>query len=303
MKRNAIFRIILFSLGILVLLGILGAGLGAHLFVFRSYREHSPEETHIPEKVDPGIVSEGENFTADSANIQGIEIDWVSGSITIEALPGADSITVSESEVADTDLKMICRIKGNTLKIEYCRDGIRFPSFGFTGNDAKDLLIQVPAEWLCASLEIETASADVTLRNLTIRELDFDGASGRCNAENCAVTSLDMDVASGDVTFCGSLEMLDFDGASSDCTLILTNCPRSLELDGMSGNLELTLPADCGFTLEQEGLSSQFSSDFETSTQNGRHVFGDGSCRIRVEAVSGSVHIYKGSGSCHENHP
>jgi len=55
--------------------------------------------------------------------------------------------------------------------------------------------------------------------------------------------------------------------------------------------------------LEQEGLSSQFSSDFETSTQNGRHVFGDGSCRIRVEAVSGSVHIYKGSGSCHENHP
>jgi len=302
MRRNAIIRIVLYSLAILVLLSILGAGLGIHLFVFRSFREHSPEETHIPEKIDPVSVSGGESFTTDSANIQGIEIDWVSGSITIEVLSGADSITVSESEVADPDMKMICRIKGDTLQIDYCREAIRTPNFGFTANSSKDLVIQVPDEWLCASLEIETASADVTLRDLTIRELDLDGASGRCNVENCTVTTMDVDVASGDVTFCGSLENLDFDGASSDCHLILTNCPRSLELDGMSGNLELTLPSDCGFTAELEGLSSQFSSDFQTSKQNGKYVFGDGSCRISVEAMSGSVHIYKGNGTCHNDH-
>ena len=41
-------------------------------------------------------------------------------------------------------------------------------------------------------------------------------------------------------------------------------------------------------------MSSDFSSDFATTIQNGRHVCGDGSCQIQMDAMSGNVIIRKG---------
>ena len=64
-------------------------------------------------------------------------------------------------------------------------------------------------------------------------------------------------------------------------------------MNSASGDLDLTLPADSGFTLEKSTMSGDFSSDFPTVSQNGKYLCGDGACRIDFNAASGDISIRK----------
>ncbi len=306
MKTNAIVRIVLFSITISMLLGILGAGLGIALYVVDIPSETTlQEQIQIPEISDPSAPTTGETgtgdaftstgFSADPGKIREIEIDWVSGTITVQA-GDVENITFSESAVSDSRYAMVWKQEGDTLSIEYCKETLHV-NFGITINSDwnKDLVVIVPRDWVCRSLEIDTASSDVDITGLTIQEMEVDAASAECNFVDCMVDSLDVDTASGDVAFFGTLNTLDFDAASASFTGTLANTPKRITVDSMSGNLDITLPADSGFSVKVDGVSSRFSSEFPTLMQNGRHLCGDGGCQITVSAVSGDVIIRKGS--------
>ena len=108
-----------------------------------------------------------------------------------------------------------------------------------------------------------------------------------------SIDKLDLDTASGNVRFTGGLQQLDCDAVSADIILKLTNVPGRLDMDTVSGDLDVTLPADAGFTVSMDTLSSDFESDFETTTRNGSYIAGNGRCRIDVDAMSGDVIIRK----------
>ena len=95
------------------------------------------------------------------------------------------------------------------------------------------------------------------------------------------------------IWFQGSLLRLECDAVSADITLELTNVPNTLDLDGVSGGLDVTLPAEAGFTVTMETLSGDFESDFDTTQRNGSYVSGNGRCRIDVDGMSGDVTIRK----------
>lgn len=320
MKTNAIVRIIFFSLAILVLAGILIAGLGVNLFTFDTKLSEiknevsevivsTPKQGSSEVPTTSGTAAQSDAKTSplptasdglttqtvtDAGSIRNLDIDWVSGTITIQPDENAVDITVAESYVDNTKYQMAADIKGNTLKIQYCRETITFPSFGMDIDISKDLYITVPAGWVCNDLEIDAAAANVVVEDLTINEVDFDGASGNCEFINCTVGELDVDGASGDIRFSGELNALDFDGASANCVLVLTNSPREITMDGMSGSLDLTLPESCGFTVTMEGLSTEFTCDFPTTLSGKKHVYGDGRCRISFGGLSGELTIRKG---------
>lgn len=287
MKTNAIIRIVLFSLAILVLLSVL---LG--VLAFKSYRfDIKLRQDHIE------AVTEQFELEYITPDIRNIEIDWVAGSITIQKDPYATEITVHEIAPTGCEYIMVCKQSGQTLKIQYCDDAVsvfQFPSFGVNIDISKDLVITVPENWECDTLEIDTAAAEVIVNDLTVKELDFDGASGECKITNCDVGEMDIDTASGDVYFSGTLETLDCDAASANCTIEATNIPRSIKMDVMSGDLELILPPDAGFTCELDSMSSSFDTDFEFKMRDGQHICGDGSCKIKISGLSGAVSILKG---------
>ena len=301
MKTNAIIRIVLFSLVIVILLGILLGGLAAGYLV-----------TNV-EKVSNSIISNlisdhdtdkdfWDNFSSgdiidptasvNAGDIRDISIDWVSGSITI--LPGKNNrITISESEVSNDKYKLIWKQSGDKLVIQYCEADWNF--FGMKTTDlSKDLLITVPADWLCDSLEINTASARFEISDLNIREIEFNGASGNCYFKNCTVDEIDLDTASGDVNFTGTLNILDCDAASASINLVVTNTPKRIDIDTASGDLDLTLPENCGFSVSLDTMSGDFTSDFPTTMTAGNYLHGDGTCRINISAMSGDVIIRKG---------
>lgn len=286
MKTNAIVRIVLFSLAILVLLGILAAGLGIGMFMFQGDPVlNFSSESHI---ADGTISSVG---SVNASEIRELEIEWTAGSVTIQPAENTDQITFSETEQTEDKYRMVWKQSGNKLSIEFCETQV---FFGISFDKAKDLVITVPQDWVCSELSLDVASADLEVTDLTIQEVEFSGASGICTFDNCHLEKLDVDTASGDVEFYGTLQQLDCDAASANCTIELTNVPRHIEMDTASGDLDLTLPEDCGFTVTMDAMSSDFTSEFPTTTANGKHVYGDGSCRINVDAASGDVIIRKG---------
>lgn len=316
MKANAIIRIILWSIVIVFLLSTLG---GALLYrtnrrwnsqeVTASLETAIPEPTIADDRAEDRSVSapneaasdadrptytanaDAKSFPADA--VRKLNIEWAAGTITILADATANGIQITEVSGGSNRYETVYKQSGNTLTIAFSRESIR--TFGFTAgkSDHKDLTILVPHDWVCQELELDVADANLKLQDLTIREMDFDGASGTCEFEGCNVEYLDMDTASGDIHFSGTLGTLDLDAASASFYGKLSSTPNAIEMDSMSGSLELSLPEDTGFTVNMDGMHSQFYSDFQTTARDRSYVYGDGRCKISVDAMSGDVTILK----------
>ena len=248
------------------------------------------ETTATPE---PEITGYG--VALDAASIREIEIEWAAGSIRIQP-KDITEIRIAEKGVNQSEKPMVWKVRDGKLAIQFAENMKISLGTGLNWGDfSKELIIEVPADWQCNSLEVTAAVASLEVSNLTIREMEFDGASGTCVFDNCNVEKLDLDTASGDVRFTGSLQQLDCDAASADIVLELGNVPRSIDMDTASGDLDLTLPADAGFTVSMDTMSGDFDSDFKTTSRNGSYVAGNGRCRIDVDAMSGDVIIRKGA--------
>ncbi len=287
MKNNAIIRIILWSLVIVILLGLMLSFMGGVSF-FRNIRT-SNMESEAGEVTPVEVLPSGDSLRIPAEQITDIEIEWAAGSILIQPAD-VEEIEISETEVSDEKYAMRWKHTGNKLTIQFCEETF-VNSFGINNFPTKDLTIFVPQDWSCDSLEIDAASATLEVNDLTIREVEIDTASGTCNFDNCDVNKLDLDTASGDVRFVGSLDILDCDAASASVYAVLDNVPTRMDMDSMSGDLDITLPETAGFTVTMDTMSSDFTSDFETTIKNGNYTHGDGSCRINVDAMSGDVTI------------
>lgn len=273
MKRSAIIRIILFSLIALVLLCVLLDGLGLSSFAKPvSSRTVSVQSTGEEHEFAPGEVSE-------------IFISWASGDIDIQP---ADQDTVTVSEERSGGSSMVVRHRGSTLEIEA---GESKWGIGFGKSTQKDLTVRVPRDWLCQSLEIGGAAADIRVDGLPITNVVLNTASGDCAFTDCAVEKMQMNTASSDLDYSGMLKRLELKGASADCNLRLSDAPAAIEMNTASGELNLFLPDNCGFTLDRSSLSGSFQSDFATTTENDKIVCGDGACQITFSSLSGNINI------------
>lgn len=259
-------------------------------------RISAPEEGWIPasaldlpeirEKAAVSVAT-GSEFTVNADQVHKISIEWVAGDITIVPVKGIDQIRFTEDADPDNRYQLSYKVSGEELKILFSKEMVKFSGISIGSGVKKDLLIEVPAEWVCRELELDVAAANLEVRDLIIHEVDFDGAAGICNFHDCVIGDLDMDSASGDITLTGQLENLDFDAASASFTGVFINTPRSVDVDGMSGSVDITLPADGGYTVSIDGLSCNFGTDsHNTEYHNGMHVYGDGSCRIQLDGMS-----------------
>lgn len=294
-KGSSVLRVLIISITVILGLSILVGGILAALFAVKGpeligeITEELGIEVNLGDTALDGTTASAGSVSAEE--VSQIEIEWAAGSITI--VPGdTETIDFSETAGLSPEDQLIWKQSGSTLQIQFCKPKVHV---GISVADLyKDLVITVPSDWICESLEIEAASAEVNVQALNITNFDFDGASGQCTLENCQINEVDLDTASGTIFLHGTVNYIDCDAASANCCLVLENTPKRIEVDSASGDLEISLPQDCGFTVSMEGLSGNFSSDFPTTFKNGKHLYGDGSCRIDISALSGSVIIREG---------
>lgn len=282
MKTSAIIRIVVYALVFIILLGILLSGIVAGELLSKL----SIGTTHAN-----GSIERVGSVTA--SEIRELDIEWVAGSITIQT-GDTDEITFSENGGLDDSDKMVWKQSGNMLSIQFCKPKLFFGfNFGIHSNYSKDLVITIPDDWQAWELNIDSVSAKIDISNLNTERLYLTNVSGPCTLTNCIATDVEVETVSGRVDYSGSLLTLNLGSVSADCKLELDAGARDINMECVSGDLTLYLPEAQGFTAKIDGVSGDITTDFATTTSGGTHTYGDGSCSIECECVSGDIIIRK----------
>lgn len=275
MKTNAIIRIILYCLAsILLVAALCGTLISCNISI---------DGSGAPDNLGNGSVS--------ATQVDRLCVEWVSGTVKIQ--PGdTKDILFSESSSSSKAKQMHWKQNGDTLTIQFERafNGIHIgPSISYD----KDLTITVPKDWSFQDIEIESVSTDLFIQEVSGEEISIETVSGRSNIEKCTAGSISMETVSGDADISADFAQLNIDAVSANCRVYSLGKPRNIELNGVSGDLDLYMVQEVGFTYSSDSLTCHFSSDFSTTNSGDRRIYGDGSCLIEVECVSGSINIRK----------
>ena len=268
-KTGAWIRLIVFSFLALILITILISGIrkGGMEIPFLSFSsfQYANEEKYTV----------GDNsITADQ--LKELDINWVSGSITVEAYDGN---TIEVTETSDGDVSNDERVRScyenGVLTVQYRKS--TFLLFGGTQSSGKKLHIRIPktlAEGI-QNLSLDSVSSENTITGLSVKHCD-------------------MDTVSGDLTIDGDVRNLELDTVSGKCHLTSKVAPDNIDADSVSGDVTLKIPGDSGFTAEQDGVSGNFNSEFPTSLIDDNYVCGNGGTgKWEFDSVSGDVRIEK----------
>ncbi len=260
--------------------------------------------------------------------IDRLDIDWVSGKVTVSADSGS-SVRVTETTEADLDdkLKVHTWAEGSTLHVRFCKSGERYEL-----EEVKSLEITVPEDTVFKSIDVDTSSADVFCDGITAENAVMDASSGNMmyngdadsfkadtssggigfsgsaekistnsSSGNVSITqtgsadSISVDTSSGDMDIdCEYTKKLQADSSSGGKVIRLAQMPEETTLDSSSGDVELYLPEDAGFTAEISTSSGdvEYELPLEKSGED-TYVCANGEAGLSISTSSGNVKIMK----------
>lgn len=239
--------------------------------------------------IDRSEVYQETGGSVAAAEVQQIDLAWVSGDITFETYEGSE-IIFNETFYGTNCLPMVWRHNNGKLTILFNEPNIGIQFFQSIGG-SKSLKVQIPSNWVGKDLNIENVSSSVEMTGLVCDEIDLSNVSGDCELLDCSANSVEFETVSGNLTYSGRLLDLDLDTVSADCDIALNNEPRQIDLNSVSGDSILYLPESCGFTVELESVSGDISCVYPLTSKGGRYTFGNGSCSIDVDTTSGDLII------------
>ena len=281
---KAILIVVLFSL-----LGsaVWGIGRTNHMPLWNWARIHLNSGSEL--SADNNFISEStvQNVSFDASEVKKLHIEWVSGNVTLKS---ADQHNVTFRVDGDSALPFSYQLSGNELDLRYPADNALWkPAWG-----SKNLTVTVPQSWYARETNIDVVSAVVEVDGLSTEELKLDTTSGPINASGLCCDQIVASTVSGNVSLEGTAEELKLDTTSGRCQAELDERVREIELDSVSGELELILPESLGFEAEVDTVSGSFRSDIPTTASSkGVYTCGNGECGISVDTVSGSISIQK----------
>lgn len=283
MRRNAIVRIVLYSLALLLLIPMLIAGISFRQLSFAPFSVFS--KTHS----DAALASSG---SVTAAGVKKLEIEWVSGHITVQPGDG-NEICFSETDGIPEAKRMVWKQTGDTLTLRYSESKASFSLIGLNMLPVKDLLVTVPRNWDCRELSIDSVSARIEVSSINAQTIELDNVSGRCSFTDCAAEEFRAETVSGEVEWNGAVQELQFGTVSADCIAAVPGTPQEIEMDSVSGDLRLSLPEISGFAASLDSTSGRPSISFPVTSAHKIYIYGDSSCDISMSSVSGNLIIDK----------
>lgn len=276
MKKST--KIILLTATGLVAFGIVltAAGVIAGASFREIYHGGLWDNVYYEEEYDNSFKSSGV-YEVDSEDIDKISIDWVSGDIDIVPYDG-DNIVMEETarkEITDENC-LRYRVKDGELSINYTTGKVAV-KFGNTGDDInKRLQVKVPEELAGSlkSLSVDSVSSDITADGFAIDSMYVEVTSGNTRLSDMKVKHFEIDMISGDLE------------------AAFTECPEELDVDSTSGDSTVYLPAGSGFTLEFDGVSGEFITEFSPlRNSDDDYVVGNGKNSFSVDTTGGDFTV------------
>ncbi len=227
----------------------------------------------------------GKTYTEE---IKNIDIEWAAGDITLKVHDGDEIIIEENGKISKESDRLRSLIENGTLYIKYAASGVRF--FG-ASLPTKSLTVKIPRKYASAmyDIEVDAASASVSVETgIICTKLSLECASGDIDADVIA-GEVELHAVSGGLTLRGEADNIDIDGVSGKAEIRLSNTPRSIEVNTVSGDIGIFLPKRSSFEAEMDSVSGKMQL-------NGKNVGkycqeGDGASRFDFETVSGDVRI------------
>lgn len=304
MKTSAVIRIVVWSLLAVILLGILITGL-------RGKWDWNWLPFHIGYNIsypDSELYKIG-GSSVKSSEIDEIEIHWVSGKVKVTAV-GGDQISFEEndSEGLPEEERMRYYVNGKKLIIRYSAPTKWFQFF--RGSRSKTLKVELPGK-LLDSVEINCTSADVEAEEFQAKRIALESVSGRLESKNLRGTDLSFKTVSGRISSVNlTADRTTLESVSGGVDIqgeirktingenVLGNfridsgaCPEQVNLSTVSGNIELSIPENDGFTARYDTVSGRFNCDFAAKSSKDMAVYKNGGADIHLETVSGGIDL------------
>ena len=207
-----------------------------------------------------------------ASDVSELNIDWVSGTVTIEAYDGTEVAISETSEDALTD--------STTMHYYLESDGTLNIRFGIPGMKTqgenlpdKNLLVRVPRTMRLDEVEMNGLGQSIQMDSVRCSTLEMNSVSRQISLNECEIKDIEVN------------------SVSTNVQATFSKMPEDIELNNVSGNTLLYVPEDAGITLEYNGLISSFRSDLPVANKGKKKVIGNGACAIECNSVSGEFDI------------
>lgn len=264
-------------------------------------------------------------YAASVQGVDSVDLDWIAGDVRVQTYDGGE-ITFSETAVVGIGADKALRwgIEDGTLYIQYCPPQTagdlpvksltlllpaalaeKLDSFSFSGTSSQLEATGLTARSLSAagvSGALTFADADaqrVTLSSVSgtmgfsggFTQLDASSTSGDVVIDTAESGSVSVSTVTGRVTVRGFISDVTANTTSGNVELDTDPCPGRVKIGTVSGSVRLTLPSDCGFTLDFDTVSGGLDCGFPVVMGDGKYTCGDGAAELIVDTTSGSLHI------------
>lgn len=316
MRTSAIIKIVANLILVIVLIAILTSLISGNQFGFRGFKIPIFNFGGFSYKFDDANKYSIADGKINVDDIRKLDIDWVAGKVRIEEYSG-DKIEFYEenSSSLSEDDKMRYMVDNGTLKIKFRKSYI---GFGILKSLNKELVIRIPVsmEDGLAELKLDNVSSSVEIEALIANVVLIDSVSGSISIKDLISKKLDIETVSGTVNVSAesdfvdaeavsgnlnisisskSIEKVDVESVSGYVSLDLGSSPKNLDIETVSGDVDIILPENDGFTAKYYSISGKFKCDFEVSLTKKEAVYKDGKVKSKldIETVSGDIYINK----------
>ena len=165
-------------------------------------------------------------------------------------------------------------------------------------------------------LSCHSTSGEIKLSNIKAKELSISDTSGDCELNDVEAESIQTKTTSGDVkikdvkvdriiasqvsgTFKikGIGKSLDLKGVSGSIEVDLDEMAEEIQMETVSGDMELDIPENDGFELTFNTVSGNIKSDFDLSgslnKKSSKYTYGEGKSQINIRSTSGDLRVNK----------
>lgn len=229
-----------------------------------------------------GDAGDGSEYSGGSAelaseDIKEIELNWPVGDIrVVEHDAGTIIFTETSGKEIDVDDQLRYIVKDGKLEIRYSKRDID-PGDFFGGGLEKNLELRIPKSIdAIQTMEINTVSSELQVMLEQVRDLKIN-------------------TVSGDVDIKGIYEDIECDGVSGNVDMNLSEAPKELEANTVSGEVRLSIPENQGFEAEHDSISGDFTCEFAVTSSKNRAVYKNPVSSFKFNSVSGNVSIIRQS--------
>ena len=230
------------------------------------------------------------NGDADPALVRTIDVDWLAGSVSVKVYDG-ELLQFSDNSAFPHEKNLLhSYLDGDTLKIRFCKSA----SFRMSAPDSKDLEVLIPRSAMENLEEIssDTESAAVFINDVHTVMLEIHTKSGGVTVDGTAQQAF-VETNAGDIALSGTFDEIETESRSGALMAICTECPNRFIGKSVTGDFQIILPKESGFSLEYTLGSGRLISDFDGQESDGNYQVGNGFSKLNFETRSGDLHLSK----------